>query len=565
LATDSSNSVEFDFEQKMTASLNQKDLYIKYIKKTEPAMIHIPDTATSSWKKPSLISHQLHPYLSYTLDSPLVSIYHQIEVTFQFEMEYEEIKLMIPLIIASVPKKENAVLYQEESMMKYTFEETARTGFLPYKLENRDLYTDKVKLQSYGDDIYSVLREPDTKMKTLVDESRESLQDGTTDCDDDDILMPYFSTAPNTTLEAKPGFSEPEFHHYGEQPRTLKKYTSAFDLGSGSHSNNMHNIENTPEERPRTTTPTMKRYHPTHHRKVLQPIDVELANNPDKRAKSPHPPPTIPPPPLPVESRSNSHSPSSDILPTVDKHRAVRQELASNYASTKKRDYTKDGLRSPYSEMSSDYEPSLSPSNSRSSTKSYPALQSRPASPLFCTAPGLPATIALQPQESNLFQVEETFPTSDASLSPALNTVASSILLSPRTTNSMRRRIALSTISSLTNDSISNGSSFISRNRASSTVDPDIHSIVAAACSLSSGSSAPPNRYINARLPPLPMLESTDCIENKRLTRLYLEDSDEEDDDETKSIQSYLSVDIGPPRLPRLSFGNDLSISLGIN
>lgn len=120
--------------------------------------------------------------------------------------------------------------------------------------------------------------------------------------------------------------------------------------------------------------------------------------------------------------------------------------------------------------MTSANAPSLSSSATLSTNKSYPTLHSRPPSPVFSPAPGLPATIALRHQEIQASQVEETFPDSATAMSPAMNTVASSAVLSPRTSYALHRRIALSTISSLTNDSLQLGPSLVSKGRSSSTV-----------------------------------------------------------------------------------------------
>lgn len=255
-----------------------------------------------------------------------------------------------------------------------------------------------------------------------------------------------------------------------------------------------------------------------------------------------------------------------------------------------------DELKSSYSESSassSNNAPSLSSSVTLSTNKSHLTLHSRPPSPVFSPAPGLPATIALRPQQQNDMQaIEELFPV-DSVMSPALETVASSTL-TPRT--SSQRRIALSTISSLTNESIQFGSSIISSannsvGRSSSTVvDPEMYMFMRRQQLQQQTQEfdlppPPPHRYMNAKLPPIPSnmtaTSSTVVTENKRLTRLYMEDSDEEDiieeEDRSKSplpplpyipsdnnnnISTDNSQSSAPPRLPRLSFGKDFGLSL---
>lgn len=260
-----------------------------------------------------------------------------------------------------------------------------------------------------------------------------------------------------------------------------------------------------------------------------------------------------------------------------------------------------DDLKSSYSDSSassSNNAPSLSSSVTLSTNKSHLTLHSRPPSPVFSPAPGLPATIALRPQQQNDGQaIEELFP-ADSIMSPALNTVASSTLLSPRT--SSQRRIALSTISSLTNESIQFGSSIISSTntsvgRSSSTVvDPEMYLMMMQRRQTPPHGfdlpPPPPHRYLNAKLPPIPTTatssSSNTATENKRLTRLYMEDSDDEEnednDDGSRSpsplppLPLYnrfipsdnISLDTdnssnrssAPPRLPRLSFGKDFGL-----
>ncbi|CAO0793830.1 unnamed protein product [Mucor circinelloides] len=659
----------FDLDKKIADSAQYKDTHIKYIKRTIPALIHIPDTSTSAWKRPCLIRHNLHPYLSYTLDSPLVSIYHQIEITFQFGMKYEEVKTKLPIIIASIPSKGSAQTQLDKKssnlMMKYAFEETARSEFLLYKLESRDStcrITDD-GFSSQNDDSFSVLR--DTSMMPITsdeeDDERDRAMGGRTTpmmfvtgnpsrSRSPVATQPHLPSAVNTYMTntsnifnrrvLSPTPESSSTLDISNNQRQLKKFASAFDLSTASEESLHLDAERQPEERPRTTTPTMKRSHM--QRKQLQPINVDLANGKEvnlfKSMPSLRPPPqtTLPPPPVSQESAN------SDVLPTLDRmqhQQQMRKNMRQPHppfesATTTAMDNTSnDDLQSIYSESSissSHNAPSLSSSATLSTNKSQPTLHSRPPSPVFSPAPGLPATIALRPHGEGVQAVEEMFPPDSASImSPAMNTVASSTLFSPRTTYALQRRIALSTISSLTNDSLQLGPSMLSpnnmRGRTSSTVDPDVQSLMHSSfcsSSLSSFDYPPPppnNRYAYAQLPPIPTnvasppplpplptaatnADNTAVKANRRLTRLYIDDSDEEDyidrEDGVRSpsppplpqiptnIKSYTAThnsnsnisneseikdesltpqdDCAPPRLPRLSFGNDFGISLGI-
>lgn len=594
----------------MADASHYKDTHVKYIKRTVPALIHIPDLSTSAWKRPCLVRHRLHPYLSYTLDSPLVSIYHQIEVTFQFGMKYEEIKARIPIIVASIPKRESAAaasMTSDDMMMKYAFEEVARSEFLPYRLETRSSTRDVAEYDqtTQNDDNYSVLR--DTSIMPQLSDDEEGQITGR--------VTPMIFVKQNGRLPTAAPYmvlnnnisSQYDIFNGGrralsptpeinnsylrqEEHRKLKKFASALDLSTVSQEESYKVDEVEPEERPRTTTPTMRR--PPIHRKDLQPINIDLAN---RKERGPLPPPLVdlPLPPPPNKNKLSNDSGSSDVLPAID--RAVMNSRndnshtnTTNNNSRKNKmwptyDDANDDLRSVYSDtsMTSANAPSLSSSATLSTNKSYPTLHSRPPSPVFSPAPGLPATIALRHQEIQTSQVEEMFPDSATAMSPAMNTVASSAVLSPRTSYALRRRIALSTISSLTNDSLQLGPSLISRGRSSSTVDPDIQSLMMMSrYSDNSYDSTPPNRYVNARLPPIPTSTTTIPPKrdpSKRLTKIYTDDSDDEIEEEepfpahlqgssnnSLVVNNLMQDDCTPPRLPRLSFGGDFGISLGI-
>lgn len=636
----------FELDQKITDMTEYEDTHIKYIKRTVPALIHLPEGSTSAaWKKPCLIRHRLHPYLSYTLNSPLVSIYHQLEVTFQFGMKYEEIKTRIPIIIASIPRKEPALSTMRSDkettiMMKYAFEEVARSGFLAFKLESRSSsqpMTDD-DFSNAIDDNYSVIRDTNLISPASDDDAgRSGRITPMTALKQNGRLPPAAVPSPSPMKGHQRALSPtpPLNTTYGmKNNRQLKKFASAFDLSiSSQESPRVVDYDEPPEERPRTTTPTMRRHN---MRKPLQPINVDLANGkaltqnraprpqrkPELSAVVPAPPPQteLPAPPPQTKSRAlptsnRLDSSSSDVLPAIDRvHRRKNNPNNSNNNSNNTVtpiycSISNDDLCSVYSDTTSvssvNNAPSLSTSATLSTSKSHPTLHSRPPSPVFSPAPGLPATIALRPQQDDVQAIEEMFPP-DSAMSPAMNTIASSTILTPRTSQAVRRRIALSTISSLTNDSLQLGPSIMTRGR-SSTVDPDVQSMMMHTSPYSSGVSsldyppAPINRYAFARLPPIPtnnnsgsssnaMNTSNTIKGNQRMTKLYMEDSDDEDSvtDECNRARSpqppplpelhQASFGIGlnnnnntpegedpsPPRLPRLSFGKDFGISLGI-
>ncbi|KAI9480438.1 MAG: hypothetical protein EXX96DRAFT_481064 [Benjaminiella poitrasii] len=487
----------FNLDSNILHSTDYKDSHVKYIKRTAPALIHlVPESSESAWKRPYVIQHTLHPSISHTLISPLVSIYHQIEVTFQFGHKYEEIKSKIPIIIASVPQGANTNT-TGTAKIKYAFEQNAvRSDYLKHVMEKGSSSSKKYQMD---DSDYS-LPFPETTAEHAIISDND---------DEDEIPQPRLSDQRRLFCSSTSGQRHQQ--QYQDDNGLAKKFASAIDLSIPSISSSQK-IECCgdeeddyywiPEERPRTTTPTMRR----RNRKILQPIDVDLANSTRK----------------------------DRVVPRVDHTNVINQ--------------SHDDLSSVYSETSI-----LSNHNGLLPLK----LHSRPPSPEFTLPLGLPSTIALHPHPQQQQGIEEFFPANTTTPSPH-TTVASSTLLSPQTSDALRTRmIALSTISSLTSDSVG-------RCRASSTaVDPDM-----AALMLQQTAAVPPYQYIHAKLPPIPTAVDAATKASRRLTKVYLDDSDDDDDDDEEGSIHKPSFDASrldeAPKLPRLSFGKNFSISLGI-
>ncbi|KAI8350882.1 hypothetical protein EDC96DRAFT_519006 [Choanephora cucurbitarum] len=654
LSCNNKDSLILDLDRKLLDSADYKDTHIKYIKRTVPALIHIPNESASAWKSPCLIRHRLHPYMSFSLDSPMLSIYHQLEVTFQFGMKHEEVKSRIPIIIASIPKRDSLQLgcnvttsaQSENMMLKYAFEEATHTNFLTYRLESHTstLLTEDENEQLLIDGSYTTLRNGRTLPLMSVEDDIHStnrygrvsnaLNSSSSDINDPRPgLVPYNSYASEqppmngiTTLErnaiikrsmanttsitAAAAAVKAAQNAATQNQIDPQRFASAVELSSRSKDSSTP-IDYSDGKRPRTTTPTARRQ-PMYKKHVPQPIDVDLANGKDTRNVSPFPPPrTQLPPPPPHRSTSSG----SDVLPATDRVQQIQSLVQPSRRNI--RQDSMDDLQSVYSEASassSNNAPSLSSSATMSTNRSQPTLHSRPASPVFSPAPGLPATFALRPQQDSTAQIEETFLIDSAgATSPAMNTVASSTVFSPHSASVFGRRIALSTISSLTNNSLYIDPSVVSRDRQSATLESDILSVIMRSSAENScvghepssyrhACHAPPcpspNHYINAKLPPIPTTTSNQSSQSKRsnrFTMIYRGESEDEDDDcptvdpvmgqfgerttslpvdqlvpssQSPSITSSSGTcpraEGAPPRLPRLSFGNDFDFSINI-
>ncbi|KAI9024490.1 hypothetical protein CLU79DRAFT_718425 [Phycomyces nitens] len=582
--------------QKMSETIRNNKSYTKFVKRTVPALIHnVNAIKSSTWKRPLVISHPLHPQLVHALESPLVSIYHQLEVTFLFEHKYETVRAKIPLIVASVPKSSHSIPLVVENGIpwpRYHFETQPRyesVEFGPELKANRgeiDSMTSGIQASVFREDKALFLRPPPRPKPVYVDQS--------------------FSEMDLPSLN-KPASVE----------RTLKKFASAFDLSTASRDDGEGSGEEAREiiERPRTTTPTsaMRR---EKLKKSLPPLDIELANTGKSRIQKS----------VPMEQLKSSDS--SDVLPAADL-RDIHNQVKQHYHSLGIRDKSRPKLEimaacagpplakpdPPYGSLgrskyyiandlfdeedddgdnhsvlsegsyTSKNAPSLSSSATGSSNPSRLTLLSRPPSPVFSPAPGLPATIALHSHEEPHFSlVEESFISSPpGAMSPAMATVASSTVLSPRTTYALRRRLVLSSVSSLMIDEAYASTSATDDMRTSSILDPEGEKMSRIGIQQLDDACAVKNHYLNAKLPPLPT-DTPNLPRNpksapdlsKRLTKLYVDDSDDDEPEPLPAIPENISS-IGnfsrreektkeeAPKLPRLSFGMDLGVSLGLN
>ncbi|KAG0170544.1 hypothetical protein DFQ30_002357, partial [Apophysomyces sp. BC1015] len=551
-----------DVNMQITSTKGKQRNQVKFVKRTVPAFIHYVDTSKSSvWRQPIVVKHKLHPNLSYSLDSPLVGITHQIEVAFQFEHRFETIRAKIPITIASTP-------IASGETAPYPFETSPRVDVLPNP-------------------------EPATK-GTIPDE--ESLISGA------NYSVIRDQSIPPARFDNKSGLhisiSSIELAASGRPPpdgvgRTMKKFASAFDL-----CNSPEEPSEIIEERPRTTTPSKGRA----RRRPLPPIDVELANagrappikKPESKASSDALPSTEKSWVRSTHNRTKDKATKAQQLndkpfPSVIQNNAG-SEIGGVWAPdpdpAEEEDEDDCDTLSIYSDtsLSSKNAPSLSSSATGSSANvSRVTLQSRPESPVLNTAPGLPSAIPLQSHEdtTQTALVEESFIITPAVSSPALATVASSTVLTPRTTQALRRQMRPSTDSSLKSDTI--------QPRESSLLDPESEVMRRIGAKQHDEDMAIKKHYLHAKLPPIPTApkpsspvllrprqQQKPCDVAKRMTKLYIDDSDDEALDPLPPIpERRPSSEHGmlkitgkgddPPKLPRLSFGISLGMSLGLD
>jgi hypothetical protein len=99
----------------------------KYAKRIQPFTIHHVNSDFDTKIEPLLISHQLSNILIPGIESPLASIYHQLEVTFNFGHKYDEVKAKIPFLVSTVPysSKLADIAFDRELAPRYSIETQA--------------------------------------------------------------------------------------------------------------------------------------------------------------------------------------------------------------------------------------------------------------------------------------------------------------------------------------------------------------------------------------------------------------------------------------------------------
>ncbi|ORZ13291.1 hypothetical protein BCR42DRAFT_493347 [Absidia repens] len=448
----------YNLEKKVLDCKQRRD-YAKFVKRTIPALIHSVDqTRSSAWKQPIVLRHKLHQFLQSTYDSPLVSIHHQLEVTFQFDHRFEDIRAKIPIIIASIPTSSSSnisLLQQPQQQQQQHISLSSDSG-----ADSKYPFETITRFESM-----SVVPEQNGRPPR---------------CPSGDSHRPHGITHIFGARKSSDGFSDkhrrPMLYNTENsnnsnfnkasalllsQKGSIKRYNSEYDLNAFTDV-----VTPPPEDRPRITTPPQRRQkkdankgNNRRRRRQLPPIDVELANG-------------IKPKPLAkkIDSLLDAAAPRSQVVSNDDHHMSesssnqdmtrldnVSNSCGSNDCSS---DDDESDFQSVYSDLSlaSPEAPSLSSSATGASNGSHHTLFTRPPSPSYRPAPGLPANTALRShEEQSSALVEESFNYANIS-SPAIATVASSILLSPcssnastATSSTTRRRIALSSVSSIMN------------------------------------------------------------------------------------------------------------------
>lgn len=415
----------------------------RYIKRTIPALFHAVEAAMerSTWTRPLQIQHNMHRInVTPSLESPLISVCHELEITFQFEHQFEDIKAKIPIILASTPEQEKQKQQQPSSSGSSKLDDEWEEEY-----DNPQGYAEQQQRQ--GDVIKDrplqiphfrhILASSSSAVKHSLDEDRLGINNSRIgDC----------RRVPRKSPSASDLTHPISSHHQHER-----------QYGDHEHEYDQEVYQN-PDKHHLPLKHTQRRKH------SLQPINVDLANN-------------------------NHHTTT-----TRNKHRVVREQHLG---------------------------------------EDHMTLHTRPPSMVYSNAPGLPAATELRPQEATPTSLLEESFISDVDLkrgdrSPDLATIASSTLLSsPRTV------VFTTTDHNLNEDHDANKENHGGGERRRK----------------SFGMPAPPPPP-QTPLPPIPPLDSVVATKQKghhhgknvrstrprpqphdddrRKTKLYIEDSDEE-------------------------------------
>ncbi|KAI8377901.1 uncharacterized protein BYT42DRAFT_614550 [Radiomyces spectabilis] len=479
--------------------------YAQYIKRSAPAMIATVDNHVSAWKQPLVLRLPLNQYLSVGIESPLVALYHQLEVTFQFEHKFENIKAKIPVMLASVPLSQRGNLNLANlPASSYPFEMASHIRPLTVEPESRSS-----KGQQWSETTASqmVAFNPPPAQKHNQQRRSSALKISVSNID-----LPFSERSALSDSETK----------------SLKKFASAFDLGavqSGEASSFKNRLR----------------------RKIPPPIDTELANGGRSHVAAL----------LQMKHARTQKEPVASTTSQVTMVAGPHSKLAESSIPTNQNvthASQTEHHHEAFETTSFQSEASLSSHNAPSLTTSHTY------STLNISRQTLLQQQAHQPRSSSLdihglenyglvteVQIpKESLPdmippgifieSPVGPMSPSIATVASSTVLSPHTVSTLQARLERQT-------SLSTNPRFNSPSRS-------LHE------------DATVKHYLHAKLPPLPVHDAS-----KRMTRLYLDDSDDELDGKEGVPEPPLPA---PPAydtdmLPRLSFGASLGIALGLD
>ncbi|KAI8052573.1 uncharacterized protein B0P05DRAFT_561995 [Gilbertella persicaria] len=112
----------------------------KFFRRVQPVTLNTIDLTDEFTSMPLLLKHNLDTTLTNTIESPLVVVLHQLEITFNFGQEQDEIRAKVPVAVTSIPDasgSSNSSIYSTGStstVQKYTMEAQLHKGPLSIEI-----------------------------------------------------------------------------------------------------------------------------------------------------------------------------------------------------------------------------------------------------------------------------------------------------------------------------------------------------------------------------------------------------------------------------------------------
>ncbi|KAI9315693.1 hypothetical protein BX666DRAFT_2028583 [Dichotomocladium elegans] len=251
-------------------SSNNTRNHKRYVKRTVPALLHSVDSdqERSTWVRPIIIRHNLQKQITLTLESPLVTIEHELEVTFQFEHQFENIKAKIPIIITSLPHQ---LAVPVQPMPKYPFEEKYA------RLSKATLETSPPERRPHCNQAHL-----QPQLKYSLDEERLFPRRHEQKVSATGPIRKFASACDLSSMSRRSDDEEDEDDNDNEKPET-HQYSEGQEAIKHQH---YLAIPQTSKQRqlvsPATSAPDLPISQRRRKRHILRPIDVDLANGTKK-------------------------------------------------------------------------------------------------------------------------------------------------------------------------------------------------------------------------------------------------------------------------------------------
>ncbi|CAO3599311.1 unnamed protein product [Absidia cylindrospora] len=601
--------------QKGTGSTSGKKVeankYAKYTKRTAPAIIHtLDETQPMPTNQPLLVRHPLGEYLTMGLESPLAAIYHQLEITFQFGAKFEDIRAKIPILIASAaptpPTTGRQVSNSNGGEQQHQPMPVPLYPFEKIPVVEPIFVMDERRMDRNGSSIRAPTPTPTSNSSdaaTVEDDDDEEDVDGYIEImddlprnnpenktnPDDSTTSGFLNTTTSLSLNSHSLRRARSAADLTTTPldhglTTEKPGTQALKISEQSQHHQRHLANTTVAQpslpipnKPILVTPATEDTSPHAQSKRLLNNSMERASGmwPRPGTEVPHQwrrrsssQPYLYSDPVPSKPTKDAkrHHPNLTITPpSIKTLRSLAHPTTSAAVTSSKDDSSPLGVNDDSSlvgasESSVSFSSSASESvNSGSNASSNYEPQSRPISPTFSPAPGLPSLIPLRPQEANpVALLEESFILSPGSMASTPGHPLLPDLLSP--TRHRLHRASLQYTQGYTHSSSSNNkTSNIGSERASvistaqsSVLDPDedmmrmMQAMEIQYRHQQQQQSSLEQHYTYAELPPIPTVE--DVRKNRRHTTIYYaddssndEDDDDADDDDDDDDDSFIT------------------------